>query len=444
MLKQIFFAGISFLGLFVHSQVFAQTATVITLDEVILKGLNYNKTLKISHYKTDVQKARYYEIRSSIYPQLNLSASYTRLSNVNEPLIHIPGQEGGFSFPSLVNNYYSRISLAQPIFAGFRLKAATELFRDNILASQVDSQIDSLVVVIDLVTLYINLYKAQLNLDVNRNNILQIDQHLKEVSDFEKAGMALKNDVLKVQLEKSNAQQSLLDAENAVKMASFNLSLQLGMPPENVIQTDTAALVQPLEIKSYDYYLEEALRSRPELKASDLRADAAVKNIKISRGNYYPSVNFTANGYYANPNIRVIPSEQKWVGTWDAGIGIAWDITGLFTNKYKIEEANTNLLQLQTLHDQESDAIKAEVYHNYLTAISATRKIELSQQALQEAVLNYATENNRYLNQLILLSDLTDANVALLSARLNAVNTKADAVLAYYRLLKSTGNLNYK
>jgi outer membrane protein TolC len=46
---------------------------------------------------------------------------------------------------------------------------------------------------------------------------------------------------------------------------------------------------------------------------------------------------------------------------------------------------------------------------------------------------------NRYNNQLSTIGELLDADFLVLQSKLNLVNTKADAELAYYKLLKAVG-----
>ncbi|ULT46607.1 TolC family protein [Niabella defluvii] len=48
---------------------------------------------------------------------------------------------------------------------------------------------------------------------------------------------------------------------------------------------------------------------------------------------------------------------------------------------------------------------------------------------------------NKFDNSLVTITELLDANVALLSTKINVLNAKADAALAYRKLLETTGVL---
>lgn len=61
--------------------------------------------------------------------------------------------------------------------------------------------------------------------------------------------------------------------------------------------------------------------------------------------------------------------------------------------------------------------------------------------AEQQAQENYRITKNKYDNGLATITELLDANVMLLQTRLNISGARADAVLAYYKLLATAGTL---
>jgi len=79
-----------------------------------------------------------------------------------------------------------------------------------------------------------------------------------------------------------------------------------------------------------------------------------------------------------------------------------------------------------------------QAYQNYLSSI---KKIEVYQTAVAQAEENYKIVNNKFTNALATTTDLLDADVARLQARLNASFAKADASVAYSKLLQTAGQL---
>lgn len=73
----------------------------------------------------------------------------------------------------------------------------------------------------------------------------------------------------------------------------------------------------------------------------------------------------------------------------------------------------------------------------------SVKKIEVYEKSEIQATENYRITKNKYDNALATTTELLDADVALLQARLGVTNAKADSFLAYNKLLQVTGQLNY-
>lgn len=61
--------------------------------------------------------------------------------------------------------------------------------------------------------------------------------------------------------------------------------------------------------------------------------------------------------------------------------------------------------------------------------------------ASELATENYGVIENRYLNDLALITDMLDASNAKLSAELDVANARINVLFNYYRLMKAAGNL---
>ena len=83
-----------------------------------------------------------------------------------------------------------------------------------------------------------------------------------------------------------------------------------------------------------------------------------------------------------------------------------------------------------------------EVNNSFLTYIRYNEKIRVSRQAVEQAEENYRIVHHRFENNTVLISDLTDASTQLLQTRTHLLIDRADAGLAYYRLLKVVGTDN--
>ena len=71
----------------------------------------------------------------------------------------------------------------------------------------------------------------------------------------------------------------------------------------------------------------------------------------------------------------------------------------------------------------------------------AVKKIDVFVLAIDQAEENYRISKNKYDNKLLTLTELIDAEVALLQTRINHTEAKADAYAAYKKLQTTAGVL---
>lgn len=421
----------------------AQPAPVISLNEAVQMGLLNSRQLQITQAKAAAADAKNKETYDLAYPMVNLSASYSRLSEVPAYLIQFPGEAAAHElFPVYLNSYQSRLSASELVFAGLRLKYGKSSADYLNLAAAMDVDKDKDEVAFNIVSAYFNIYKLMQGGVIIHQNLELVKQRIKELEDGEREGIVLHNDVVRAQLQQSNFELSAIDADNALKTAVYNFNLLIGItPPETQTLIDTSTLFIAPSLKTLDEYLLTAATTRSDLQSLKTRNLAAMNNLVVEQKDYWPTVFVGGNMYYGNPNTRYIPPIDQFKLTWDVGANLNWNLTTLFTNKHQVEENKAIVLQGTSAYDQLSDAIKSDVYSSYLGYSESTDKLKTLQKAQAQATENYTLINSRYNNSVALFSDLIDAQTYLLLAQINYAIGKADVQVSYYKLLKATGTI---
>ncbi len=72
---------------------------------------------------------------------------------------------------------------------------------------------------LNIINAYTNLFKAQAAVTLVSENLKQSQQRDKDLSNMEKNGLLHWNDLLKAQLQTSNIELELLNAENEMKLS---------------------------------------------------------------------------------------------------------------------------------------------------------------------------------------------------------------------------------
>ena len=126
------------------------------------------------------------------------------------------------------------------------------------------------------------------------------------------------------------------------------------------------------------------------------------------------------------------------------GIGLKYNLSSLWKTKAKIQQAAARAKQLQVSEDILADNIRLQVNKVYQDYTAGTKKIQVYEKAVLQATENYRITKNKYDNSLATTTDVLDADVAALQAKLNYAASKADAIAVYNRLLQTAGLLKIK
>jgi outer membrane protein len=424
---------------------FSQQTKQLTIDQAVDLGMSYNKQLKISQARVGASDMKYKQFLGQLAPNVAINSSVTRYSP-NIPVYSFPGQIIGATGSDIVSvtlhNYYlNALNVSQIVFAGLRGWNTLAASKEQVRAAQYDLEADKLTTKNNIIIAYYNHYKLLESKKVIDDNINTLGQRLKDVQNLQTVGMALKNDVLQVQLSISNLQQNVADIMSAIEVSNYNLCIMLGLPDNTQIEIIESGLLTDKPSFDLSGGLQNALTKRPEIKAADLRLDISNKQLKIARGMYSPVISGAFDLLYDNPNGRLfLETTAIYKESWDIGVKLSWNITGLFTNQFQTKEAKINIQQAQAQHEDLTDNIKMEVNANYSAYKTALDKIRLNQDNVDQATENQRMSKDQYQNGIKNITDMLNADNLVIVSQVNMLNAKIDAEIAYAKLLKSTAN----
>jgi outer membrane protein len=410
----------------------------ITLDEALKLGIANSKTLKLSQSKIDQAVSEYDQAKDKALPTGEASFAYNR-AQIPAHTLDL-GSGDPIHLPSSANAYLGIASVSETIFAGGRLKFAKESTDLLVQVAKLDADKDKDQISYDIINEYYNLYKVLQSKKVVDQNLTTIDGQIKQSKRFFEQGLVTKNDVLRFQLQRANIELNGIDLESNRKIVNYNLNILLGLPESTQLGiaqiTEADRNIAPLA-----NYLDSAMTNRQELKQFDLRTQAAETNIKSIRANQSPTLAASVGGYYVDVAANPLPQGGKFITPITAGLTLSWNFSTLWNNKNKIAEARIQRDQTVIGKDITSDNVKNEVNRNYQTYLTAINKIKLLQTSIEQAGENNKILESKYQSNIASATDRADAETLLYQAQINLELAKADAGLAYYTLLKSTGKL---
>ena len=419
------------------SQISGQEIKTISLAVAIDLGINNSKNLKIDEAKIEENTAQLIEAKNRQLPDFKLSGSYLHLFSPTVDLKVNPGSTASGAQNIKVNNVlYGSANLTYPIFAGGKIKYGIKSAEYLIEASKLNAENDKNAIAYNISQAYNNLFKASQTIKVLEENLNASQKRDETFLKLENNGLMARNDRLKAQLQTSNIELQLLDAHNNYSIANINMDLLLGLPETTEIKIDENYIDDLTENQPVSYFLNEAFQNRKDLQSVDYQVKAANVVAKAAKAEHLPTVALTG-GYVAVD----IPGLVTITNAINIGVGVQYNLDNLWKKNTSLLKAEAREKQLVANGELLNDQIKLEINRDFQNSNLAKKKIEVYERALEQATENYRITKNKFDNGLVNITDLLDADASLVGAKVNVINAKADAALAYKKLLQSSGIL---
>jgi outer membrane protein len=397
----------------------AEAALVrLTVDEAVARAIAASPRLARLSALDAAAEAQARGARAERWPQVDLGAGYTRRSEVPELAIFAPTGnplepvERLVVFPNIQDNWRLRAGLALPLFTGGRIGGQIEAAKQGRSAAGEDLRAGRADLVFETKSAYWSLVTARESQRVLQETIRAYDAHLQDARNRERFGMAARNEVLAVQVERDRVELEALRAEAAADAAEANLHRLLDLPPLARVfpaePLETSAVPRP----DVEALVAEAQAGRAERKALASRVAAAEAVTGAERGARLPQV-VLAGGYtYANPNRDIVPPTTDWKDTWDVGVGLSWSVFD--GGRRSANEARARA-QADAIREQlrELDrGIRLEVTQRSLELRTAEARLAVAERSVGSAAESRRVAGDRYREGVIPSSELLDAEVA--------------------------------
>ncbi|MCF8243260.1 MAG: TolC family protein [Melioribacteraceae bacterium] len=428
--------------LFFAAPLFAQSP--LTIEKALELGLKNSKQLMISKSKIEEADAKVTEVGSQMLPNLSFSANYTKLSDVKPFEVNIPFAPAPIKIQDpVLNNYSFKLSVHQPLFTGFKLSSLKNAAEYKLKSEEITLRKDINEEAMKIISSFWNLYKAQRLDSLVSESITAIENHLTDTKEFLKNGLVTKNDVLKLEVELSEAKVKKIEAENGVRLARMVFNKVVGLELTNETKISNEEINTAAIDFNYNELASEAVKQREEIQSLNYIIQAGGENITASRSGWFPSVFLYGNFYYNRPNQRILPLEDKFYDTWDAGVGVSWTLWDWGNRSSKTIQSEQQVFRAKKNLELIEDGIRTEVYKSYLDLQSAIEKVELNELTVKSAEDSYKSTIEKYNQQLVSSTELIDAETILFKVRTNLLISMVDLELAKIELKKSVGRKIY-
>jgi TolC family type I secretion outer membrane protein len=392
----------------------------LTLDQCIEITLKRNPSLTAAESVMNAAGTRVGQARSAYYPQVNLSADYTKYSPYTDPT------------NASQDLYQGTASLTQNIFDFGKTPSQVRIQRLNYDASREDRRNVYSQVVFNVKQAYYTLLQTEKNREVAIETVKLTQDQLDQAKGFFDAGVKSKYDVTSAEVNLSNARLAQIRAENSVQIARVTLKNAMGSP-----DLPDFSIVDTLAFQKYPVTFEDAVQraytNRPDLQSTLARKEAFKEAVSLARTGYYPTLTGNANVSRVDSDY---PPEKSG---WSAGVTLNFPLFSGFLTNYQVKEAKENLNVQNANEETLRQSILLDVQQAYLNLRALDDGVVVAELTVRQAQENYEIVNGRYNAGVGSPLDVTNALVVQSNAKTNYIAALANYKIAEAALLKAMG-----
>lgn len=281
---------------------------------------------------------------------------------------------------------------------------------------------------------------AKLLRDVADKNVKTLEDHLHDASLLKKAGVSTNYDVLRVEVQVSEARSELLNSTDNMDISRNKLNELLGAETD---PRDVVGQMPALKTNLVDGITLDSVSQRRDLVALEQRSQG-FDELESSAGRYWvPRFSLLYQYQYYNNRNDDIKDRENFRDAYQLGFNMTWNIfDGMVSaarSKESIQQryqAEKNLQIARLRAKQDVDLWKRKYLYNSSVYRSRESDIQKSTESVR-----LATEGRRVGARTT--TDLLDAETELFRARAGLVNAQIGMVEALINLELATGQKLY-
>ena len=418
-------------GLYAQSQ-------LMGIDELLRLADAQSKSIQTYRTGTEAAGEALKAAKAQRLPDVNVSLSASYLGN-GKIWDRDFGNAMTVDMPHFGNNF--AIEAQQVIYAGGAISSGIRQAELGKQLAELDLQKDIQKVRFLLLGHYLNLYKLDNHIKVLQDNIRLTDEVIANMKAKREQGTVLKNDITRYELQKEQLNLQLTRTRDARTTANFQLVTTLHLPEGTEIKPDTAMLEQKIQTLTENEWQDMARANNILLKQTQTAIRLNEQKVKQERAERLPHISIVAADHLDGPVTIEVPALDNNFNYWYIGVGIKYNLSSLFKNNNRLRQARLNVRQAQENHQLAQEKIKNDVQEGYVNFMTSFTDLRTQEKSVKLADENYSVTDNRYKNDMALLTDMIDASNMKLSADLGLVNARINILYNYYKMKYITHTL---
>ena len=425
-------------------------AQTLSLDSCKQLALLNNKKIKEAQYEVNASVEQRKSAFTNYFPKVSAMAVAMRspdyLIKGNTPQMNLPVYDGNLAnlqsatqfayVPSIPINALdyvntANISATLPIYTGGRIRNGNKLAAIGEEVSRSQQEIATTDVLIRTEELYWTIVSLKEKLKTIDSYFTLLDTLNRDVSNMTKAGLAQRNDLLKVQLKQNELQTNRLKLTNGINLTTRALCQHIGIEYNTSITLATVS--NQVALISDPKNASEMVTNRTEYKLLNNAVAAEELQSKMTRGEYMPQLAVGAMGVYAdvmkssNTNAFAFASLSIPISDWWGG-------------SYKIKQQKIKVEKTRNKLNETTELLALQIEQTSNEINECFYQVQLAEKSVEQARENLKVTDDNYRSGTIGISDLLEAQALFQASNDNLTNAKCSYQINRAKYLQSIGS----
>jgi len=328
------------------------------------------------------------------------------------------------------------LTVTQNLFNGNRTLNGVRQAESNIFGAREIMRNTEENVLLNGATAYMNVLRDTAILDLRKNNIIVLQEQLRQTVDRFKVGEVTRTDVAQAESSLATARSDYFAAQANLETSIATYRQVIGVEPTRL---EPARTIESLLPHTLGVAVQLALAEHPEVQAALHAVDAAALQVKLVEGELYPTLNLVGS-VQQNYNFSGIPGERLLNGSIVGQLSIPIYEGGEVYARTR--QAKETLGQARLQADLQRDLVRAAVVSSWGQLDSARAVIQSSNASVKsnEIALDSIRQEAEVGQRTTF--DILFQQQQLLNARVVLVSAQRDRVVASYAVMAAIGRLS--
>jgi outer membrane protein len=327
------------------------------------------------------------------------------------------------------------LNITQNLFNGNRTLNGVRQAESNIFGARETLRNTELNVLFNGAAAYMNVLRDTAILDLRKNNIIVLQEQLRQTNDRFTVGEVTRTDVAQAESSLASGRSDYFTAQANLQTSIANYRQVIGVQP---VRLEPARTIESLLPRTLATAIDLALAEHPGVQAALHAVDAAALQVKLVEGELYPTVNLVGN-VQQNYNLSGVSGERFFNGSIAAQLSVPIYTGGEVYAR--VRQAKETLGQSRLQADLQRDMVRATVASTWGQLDAARAVIQSSKAAVKAAEIALdGIRQEAEVGQRTTF-DILFAQQTLLNTRVGLVTAQRDRVVASYAVMAAIGRL---